>query len=83
MSGDYCAEKCSECECPSTTTMVMGHEKARDIRIEQLDFGYIVKVGCQSFALPNLESMLKLLTQYLYFPKEVEDQWRKGTLKFS
>lgn len=70
-------------EPPSATEAVMGHEKAREISIEQLDYGYKVRVGCQVFALQELSTVLSLLAEYLKSPSEVESKWRKGELKFN
>ena len=67
----------------SATTAVYGHEKAREVSIEQLDYGYRVRVGCQVFALQELNTVLSLLAEYLKSPDEVETKWRNGELKFS
>ena len=70
-------------EAPSATTAVYGHEKAREVSIEQLDYGYRVRVGCQVFALQELSTVLSLLAEYLKSPGEVETKWCKGELKFN
>ena len=92
-NGDCCEERVSRLECdrdcakkeapPSATEAVMGHEKAREVSIEQLDYGYRVRVGCQVFALQELNTVLSLLAEYLKSPGDVETKWRKGELKFN
>jgi hypothetical protein len=67
---------------PSVTARQMGHVKARDVRIEQQDLGYIVRVGCQTFCFENLDTVLKLVGEYLWSPDDMEKKWRDGTIKF-
>jgi hypothetical protein len=50
----------------------------RDISITSLDYGYMVRVGCQTFAMENKEVMLKAITAYLANPAEVERNWMKS-----
>jgi hypothetical protein len=80
---DACEEQCIKpCEKqPSITARQMGHEKAREVRIEQQDLGYIVRVGCQTFCLENLDTVLTMVSEYLCNPNDLEKQWREGTLK--
>jgi len=66
---------------PSATTAQMGHEKARTVGIDQLDFGYIVRVGCQSFAIQSIDVVIEMLNEYLHTPSAVEAKWRAGELK--
>lgn len=53
----------------------------RNISIEQLDHGYIVRVGCQSFAIENLRTVIKNIEQYMINPDDVEDKYLKGEFK--
>jgi hypothetical protein len=52
----------------------------RQIRIEQLSRGYIVYVGCQSFAFSTKEEMIAKLLDYIDRPAETETLWNKGEL---
>lgn len=40
-------------------------DKAYQINIEQLDHGYIVRVGCKSFAIETKEKLIIRLAAYL------------------
>lgn len=55
-----------------------GEGKIRDIRIQELDLGFIVHVGCQSFALTEKDDLIKHLTNYIYDPRNCEDFWFKN-----
>jgi hypothetical protein len=56
--------------------------KARSITIEQMDFGYIVRVGCQTFAIESASKVVTNLIEYLQDPGKVEMEWNKTrTLK--
>lgn len=48
-----------------------------DINIKQLSHGYIVNIGCQSFAIENSETLIKGLSNYLKSPNECEKVWMK------
>ena len=54
--------------------------QARHIEIDQLNGGYIIRVGCHSFAFETNTKMLKHLTAYLLNPKETEEKWFKKKL---
>lgn len=64
------------------TDGIYGHPKAREVSVEQLDYGYCVRVGCQIFAIESLDKVLTMLTTYLHEPDKLEQSWRDGTLKF-
>ena len=66
----------------AATESIMGHAKARAIWVKQLDFGYTVEVGCQTFAIQDLDNLIRLVSSYLKNPEELEQAWREGTLKF-
>lgn len=48
------------------------------ISIEPLNRGFVVRVGCQTFAFETHEKMLKYLTEYLTNPKGFETNYREG-----
>lgn len=49
--------------------------KIRDIVIKQLDYGYTILIGCQSFAIETKEKLLLNITDYLDSPQEIENLW--------
>ena len=49
--------------------------KIRNIQIEQLHSGYIIKVGCHSFAVEEHTTLITKLAAYLSNPQEVEKKW--------
>lgn len=55
-------------------------EPVRDfkrITINKLDYGYVVKIGCQSFAIESEKKVISGLTKYLDNPSEEEKRWFK------
>lgn len=56
--------------------------KIRQINIEQLNRGYIVRVGCQNFAFSTKAELIGKLTQYIDEPNKTEEKWNKGDLFF-
>jgi hypothetical protein len=52
----------------------------RELRIEQLNNGYIVHVGCHSFAFHTKKKMLKYINSYVNDPNEAERKWVAGEL---
>jgi hypothetical protein len=50
------------------------------VNIRPLDEGYIVEVGCKSFALSSTKKMLKYLTMYYNDPAGTEKLYGKGKL---
>jgi hypothetical protein len=68
---------------PRTQRMPLVEEKSeriREIRISQLDFGYVVNVGCQSFAIESAEKLLEKLAEYIKEPAKTEEKWFKTRL---
>lgn len=55
-------------------------ERIFNISIRQLDHGYIVDVGCKSFAIESTDRLAALLSKYLYNPAETQDSYLKGKL---
>lgn len=51
-----------------------------NISIRQLSYGYIVEVGCKTFAIETSSKLSSLLTRYLNNPVEVHKQYSEGTL---
>jgi len=49
------------------------------IQIESLNFGYIVRVGCQSFAIESADKLVTALAAYLAEPEKVQRMWFDGS----
>ena len=47
----------------------------RNINIEPLNYGYIMRVGCQSLAIESKEDLLKYLTEYLNDSTKTEEKY--------
>lgn len=55
-------------------------ENMRETRIQQLSSGYVVSVGCQSFAFSTKEEMTAKLMEYINAPAATEKKWFSGKL---
>ena len=51
-----------------------------DVRIETLDEGYVIRVGCKAFAIQNKEVLISMLTKYFNNPEELQKQFINKTL---
>ena len=47
----------------------------RNINIRPLNYGFIVTVGCQEFAVEDHKKMLETIGKYLANPLEMEKKW--------
>lgn len=55
----------------------------RRIEIDPLDYGYVVRVGCQTCAIESKSDLIKHLTEYLSDPLKVEEKYnQKEYLKY-
>ena len=52
----------------------------REINISPLDYGYIVRVGCQTLAIESKQDLIKHLTDYLNNPSETENKYQQKQL---
>lgn len=52
----------------------------REVRITKLNYGYIVTVGCQKFAIETPETVVEKLGEYLKDPLATEKKWFNGKL---
>jgi hypothetical protein len=59
----------------------LSKESIRNISIEPLDSGYLVRVGCQSIAVETKEKLLLNLTSYINNPGTYEDIYFKNNKK--
>ena len=53
---------------------------AREISIIPLNHGFMVRIGCQSFAIESIDKLTSLLNRYLTNPAKTEESWLAGTL---
>ena len=51
-------------------------QRMRTVTIEELDYGYVVRVGCQSIAVEDSAVLIKNLIKYMENPEKVEKEWR-------
>lgn len=56
--------------------------KIREVRIIQVDHGYILNVGCKTIALDTPAKIIFALKLYLTNPAKVEDAFLNGKFKF-
>lgn len=56
------------------------YDKNWSVTFNTLDYGYVVNVGCKSFAITSKELLIKLLTQYINNPRELVKAFNEGTL---
>lgn len=49
--------------------------QARDIEIKPLNYGYLVIIGCQRFAIEDPAKLTKMLELYLKDHEKVEKEW--------
>ena len=54
------------------------NKRARIVKIIPLDHGYMVDVGCQSFAIETTSKLMTTLHEYLNDPRVVEKFWLEG-----
>lgn len=52
--------------------------RMREIKISALDRGFVVQVGCQSFAIQTKEDLIAKLVQYINDPMGTEEKYHKG-----
>ncbi len=51
-----------------------------NVNIRQLAYGYVVEVGCRTFAIEDSTRLIDLLGRYLKSPNEVHKQYNDGVL---
>lgn len=55
-------------------------ERIREISIRELNRGFIVNVGCHSFAISTSDELIRLITDYIKSPSDTEYKWFNGEL---
>lgn len=65
---------------PTPDAQDTGCQKIRHIEIDQLNYGYIITVGCHKFAIEDQAKAANLIEQYMKNPSDIESKWFKGEL---
>lgn len=52
--------------------------KMKDIIIKEMDYGYLVKIGCQTLCIESNKKLLKALKKYMKDPEGVEQLHLQG-----
>jgi len=52
--------------------------KIEDIVIKQMDYGYLVKIGCQTIVVETPKKLIKAFKKYLKDPAGVEELFMQG-----
>jgi len=52
----------------------------RGFSVEPLNHGFVVRVGCQQFAIEKKEDLVSKLTEYITNPAATEKKWFEGKL---
>jgi len=52
----------------------------KQITIRQLNHGYIVDVGCHTFAIEGATNLISKLAEYITEPIKTEEKWFAGKL---
>lgn len=63
---------------PIPTAVV--NNKIRQINIEEVSRGYIVRVGCQTYAIETRDQLISKLSEYINEPEKTEQKWFKNEL---
>jgi hypothetical protein len=79
---DECCESRPEPMMGGTIDDPSVRTKARDINIQPMNYGFVVRVGCQTFVFETAEKMMANLGSYLADPEAVERAWMNGSLQF-
>lgn len=79
--GTYNGERPMGYESPvPRDTAPMPLNTIRRIEIESLNYGYVVKVGCQTFAIENASTLIAKPAEYINSPAITEQKWNEGKL---
>jgi hypothetical protein len=52
----------------------------REVSFRQLSHGYMVQVGCQTFAIETPSGLIAKLSEYILNPAATEQKWNEGRL---
>ena len=62
-------------DCDQTEPPLAIGKIARAITIRPINYGYVVTIGCQKFAIESYTKLVSLLEKYLANPRVVELDW--------
>lgn len=54
--------------------------KIRDFSVKELNYGFLITVGCHKFAISTPTEAAKLIAEYLKDPKGTENKWFSNEL---
>lgn len=54
--------------------------RIRTVTLRQMDYGYVVEIGCKAFAIENTENLITNLARYINSPDTTEEEYYNGTL---
>lgn len=60
---------------PNDRPQLISEDKPQNIVIHSLNYGYTVKVGCQTFAVETVDKLIKNLKEYQIHPHATERKW--------
>jgi hypothetical protein len=69
-----------QCMTNYAPTTMRSKNKMRQISIEEMDRGFIVRVGCQTFAISTKSELTTKLLEYINDPDQTEKRWNDGKL---
>lgn len=57
-----------------------GDNKIRRLVVTEISRGYVVEVGCQTFAIETKAQLISKLSEYIMEPEKTEQKWFKKEL---
>ena len=70
----------AQCEDAGPSMPPKASSQIRDFSVKALNYGYIVNVGCHSFAIETADRLIEKLSEYINNPSDTETKWFKGEL---
>ena len=65
---------------PQCQPMAETKPRMRAVQIQPLNYGFIVTIGCHSFAIETAEQLISKLSDYIKSPEDTEERWLAGVL---
>lgn len=73
-------ERCEVQNEPRQVGILVDANKIRQITIAEVSRGYIVHIGCATFAISTKAELITKLTEYINDPEKTETKWHKNEL---
>lgn len=70
----------NETQCEQPTAAINQPNKIRNILIKEVNRGFIVEVGCHTFAISTRAELTTKLTEYINEPDKTEKKWYDNNL---